>query len=195
MLHYSYFSSISRFPHKIVHPFQFFFCSLPSPYPTQSWNSEKKFWIHASSIDCGVRGGVGPVWIGKRPRNAKCPKTIVHDCSCVNYRSRTRVCLLHPVKSTQVTFHRATRVRFRAKANCRADASFKWPLITTSAGAQSIGKKKTNSIEISLKSSALWAVMMRLQKHRRERHIVGRSVIGNLGKFRLFLPDLWSFKS
>ena len=36
--------------------------------------------------------------------------------------------------------------------------------------------------------------MMRLQKHRRERHIVGRSVIGHLGKFRLFLSDLWSFK-
>ena len=177
-----------------MHPFKNFFAVRP-PLTLHKVETRKKFWIHASNIDCGVRGGVGPVWIGKRPRNAKCPKTFVHDCSCVNYRPRTRVCLLHPVKSTQVTFHRATRVRFRAKANCRADASFKWPLITTSAGAQSIGKKKTNSIEISLKSSALWAVMMRLQKHRRERHIVGRSVIGNLGKFRLFLSDLWSFKS
>ena len=41
------------------------------PHPIQSWNSEK-FWIHASSIVCGVRGGVGHVWIGKSdPRNAK----------------------------------------------------------------------------------------------------------------------------
>ena len=40
-----------------------------------------KFWIHASNIVCGLRGGVGPVWIGKRPRTQKCPKTFVHDCS------------------------------------------------------------------------------------------------------------------
>ena len=33
--------------------------------------TQKKFWIHASNIVCGVRGGVGPVCIGKRPRNAK----------------------------------------------------------------------------------------------------------------------------
>ena len=154
MLHYSYFSFISRFPHKMVHPFQ----------------------------NCGVRGGVGPVWIGKRPRNAKCPKTFVHDCSCVNYRPRTRVCLLHPVKSTQVTFHRATHVTLAL--------SDRWLRQVQVPKAS----EKKNSIEISLKSSALWAVMMRLQKHRRERHIVGRSVIGHLGKFRLFLSDLWSFK-
>ena len=45
--------------------------SLPSPY-TKS-KLEKKFWIYASNIVCGERGGggVGPVWIGKRPRKAK----------------------------------------------------------------------------------------------------------------------------
>ena len=90
---------ISRFPHKIVHPFQFFLqFALPPPYTKLKHG--KKFWIHTSNIDCGVRGGVGPMWIGKRPRAAKCPKTFVHDCSCVNYRPRARVCLLHPVKST-----------------------------------------------------------------------------------------------
>ena len=43
--------------------------SLPSPY-TKS-KLEKKFWIYASNIVCGEGGGVGPVWIGKRPRKAK----------------------------------------------------------------------------------------------------------------------------
>ena len=43
--------------------------SLPTPYAKLKLG--KKFWIHSSKIVCGVRGGVGPVGIGKRPRNAK----------------------------------------------------------------------------------------------------------------------------
>ena len=46
--------------------------SLPPPYTKMKL--EKKFWIYASNIVCGVGGGgvgLGPVWIGKRPRNAK----------------------------------------------------------------------------------------------------------------------------
>ena len=43
--------------------------SLPPPYTKLKLG--KKFWIHASNIVCGVREGVGPVWIGKCPRNAK----------------------------------------------------------------------------------------------------------------------------
>ena len=50
-----------------------FSCSSSFPNPVQSWNSEKKFWIHASNV-CGVREGVGPVWIAKRPRNAQVSK-------------------------------------------------------------------------------------------------------------------------
>ena len=42
----------------------------------------KKIWIHASNIVCGVRGGVGPVWIGKRPRNAK-----VSHVFCRNWKT------------------------------------------------------------------------------------------------------------
>ena len=70
VLQYSYFSVISRFPLKIVHPFRNFLAVLPSPnlYKVET---RKKIWIHASNIVCGVRGGVGPVWIGKCPRNAK----------------------------------------------------------------------------------------------------------------------------
>ena len=44
--------------------------SLPPPYTKLKLGSEK-FWIHASNIVCRVRGGFGPVWIGKHHRNAK----------------------------------------------------------------------------------------------------------------------------
>ena len=40
----------------------------PTLYKVETW---KKIWIHASNIVCGVRGGVGPVWTGNRPRNAR----------------------------------------------------------------------------------------------------------------------------
>ena len=43
--------------------------SLPPPYTKLKLG--KKFWIHLSNIVCGVRGGVGPEWSGKCPRNAK----------------------------------------------------------------------------------------------------------------------------
>ena len=39
-------------------------CSSPSPHPTQSWNSEKNARHTRPTIVCGVRGGVGSVWIG-----------------------------------------------------------------------------------------------------------------------------------
>ena len=36
--------------------------------------TRKKFWIHVSNIVCGVREGVGPVWIRKCPTmQIKCP--------------------------------------------------------------------------------------------------------------------------
>ena len=81
VLQYSFFSVISRFPLKTVHPFRKFLPVLPvlPPPPYTKLKLEKKFWIHLSNIVCGVRGGVGLVWIGKRPRNAKvfedfCPR-------------------------------------------------------------------------------------------------------------------------
>ena len=60
VLQYSYFSVISRFPLKTAHPFQNLLAVLPPPtlYKVETL---KKFWIHASNIVCGVRGGVGPV--------------------------------------------------------------------------------------------------------------------------------------
>ena len=70
MLQYAYFSVISRFPLKTVHHFRNFLALLPPP-TVYKVETGAKFWIHASNIVCGVRGGVGPVWIGRRPRNAK----------------------------------------------------------------------------------------------------------------------------
>ena len=52
--------------------------SLLPPY--RKLKLGKKFWIHVSNIVCGVREGVGPAWIEKRPEMQKCPKTFVHDC-------------------------------------------------------------------------------------------------------------------
>ena len=57
---YSYFSVISQFPLKTVHPFQNFLAVLPllTLYKVETL---KEFWIHASNTVCGMRGGVGPV--------------------------------------------------------------------------------------------------------------------------------------
>ena len=75
----SYFSVICRFPLKTVHPFRNFLALLPPP-TLYKVETRKTFWIHlvrspitltSSNIVCGVRGGVGPVWIGKRPREEK----------------------------------------------------------------------------------------------------------------------------
>ena len=69
ILQYLYFSVISRFLLKTVHPFRHFLVVLP-PRTLSKVETWKKFWVHASNIFCGVRGGVGPACIGKRPRNA-----------------------------------------------------------------------------------------------------------------------------
>ena len=64
------FLSFLGFSLKTVHLFRNFPAVLPPPalYKVETRNN---FWIHESNIVCAVRGGVGPVWIGKRPRNAK----------------------------------------------------------------------------------------------------------------------------
>ena len=55
---------------KTVQRFRNFLVVLPPP-PDTKLKLGKKFWIHESNIVCRVRGGAGPVWLGKRPRNAK----------------------------------------------------------------------------------------------------------------------------
>ena len=60
VLQYSYFCVISRFPLKAVERYRNFLAVLPPP-PYTKLKLGKKFRIPASNIDCGVRGGVGPV--------------------------------------------------------------------------------------------------------------------------------------
>ena len=55
--------------------------SSSSPSPTlYKVETRRKFWIHVFNIVCGVRGGVGPVWIGNASEMQRCPKTFVRDC-------------------------------------------------------------------------------------------------------------------
>ena len=79
VLQYSYFLSFLGSLLKRCILFENFLQS-PSPHPIQSWNP-KKFGIHVSNIVCVVRGGVRPVWIGKRPRNAKVSQDLVFQIS------------------------------------------------------------------------------------------------------------------
>ena len=69
-LQYSYFSVISRFPLKTVHPFRSFLAVLPPPnlYKVET---RKKFWIHASNIVCDVRGGGWTCVHWKSPQKRK----------------------------------------------------------------------------------------------------------------------------
>ena len=69
------FSVISRFPLKTVHSFRNFLAVLPPP-TLYKVETQKQFWIHASNIVCEVTGGVGPEWIGKRPRNESVPRLL-----------------------------------------------------------------------------------------------------------------------
>ena len=73
----SYFSVISGFPHKKVHPFRNFLAVLPSSHPIQ----KKKYWIHASNFICGVRAGLGLCELENAPEMQKYPETFVYDCS------------------------------------------------------------------------------------------------------------------
>ena len=75
ILQYSYFLLFLGSLLKQCSVFEIFFqFSLPPPYTQLKLG--KKIWIHASNIVCGVRGGVGPVGIGKRCRNATVPQDV-----------------------------------------------------------------------------------------------------------------------
>ena len=79
VLQYSYFSVTSRFPLKTVHHFRNSLAVLPSP-PYTKLKLGKKFWIQASNIVCGVRGGGDLCELENAQEAQKCPKTFVHDC-------------------------------------------------------------------------------------------------------------------
>ena len=76
VLQYSYFLSClgSLLQECILFEISLQFSLPPTPHPATLYKVEtgKKFWIHASNIVwCLLFVGVGPVWIVKRPRNAK----------------------------------------------------------------------------------------------------------------------------
>ena len=50
--------------------------SCSSPPTLYKVEIQKKFWIHASNIVCGVRGGVGPVWIGNAQKCKSVPRLL-----------------------------------------------------------------------------------------------------------------------
>ena len=72
-LQYSYVSVISRFPLKTVHLFRKFLAVLPPPTLYKDETRKKILDIRVQHCLWGGGGGVGlgPVWIGKHPRNAK----------------------------------------------------------------------------------------------------------------------------
>ena len=63
-----YFSVISRFTHNTLQPYRNFLTVPPPPTTLYDVESREKFGVHGSNIVCGVKRGVEPVWIGKRPR-------------------------------------------------------------------------------------------------------------------------------
>ena len=52
------------------------FLAVLSPPTLYKVETQKKFWIHASNIVCGVRGGVGPVWIGNAQKCKSVPRLL-----------------------------------------------------------------------------------------------------------------------
>ena len=72
-MQYSFFSVIlgSLIKQCILFEINFSCSSPPTLYKVETW---KKFWIHASNIVCGVRGGVGPVRIGNAQKCKSVPR-------------------------------------------------------------------------------------------------------------------------
>ena len=71
----------SRFPAlNAVNPFRNFLTVVPPP-TLYKVETRKKFWIHASNIVLGVRGGGWTCVHWKAPQKRKSvPRTFVHDC-------------------------------------------------------------------------------------------------------------------
>ena len=77
VLQYSYFSVISRFPLKTVHPFRNFLAVFLSPILYKVETLDKR--VQNSLWGEGV-GGLHLCELEKAPEMQKCPKTFVHDC-------------------------------------------------------------------------------------------------------------------
>ena len=79
VLQYSYFSVISRFPLKTVHPFHFL-AVVPSP---TLYKVETRYKILDTRVQhclCSEGRGLDLCALEIAPETQKCPKTLVHDC-------------------------------------------------------------------------------------------------------------------
>ena len=100
---HNYFFVISRFPHKTVHPFGNFLVVLPPPTLCKV-ETRKKILDTRVQHCLWVRGGAGPLWIGKRPRHAKCPKTFVHAGLSEKEVGRKKRAILRGFQACKVFF-------------------------------------------------------------------------------------------
>ena len=71
------FSVISGLPYKTERCFWNFLAVLPPStlYKVET-GKNSGYPVYASNFVCGVRGGVGPAWIGKHHRNASVPRLL-----------------------------------------------------------------------------------------------------------------------
>ena len=102
VLQYSYFSVISRFPLKTVHPFWKFLEVLPPP-TLYKVETRKKFWIDASNWG----EGLDLCELENAPEMQRCPKTFVHDCSS-SFCSISVLILLLVVQRQKKTIYKWT---------------------------------------------------------------------------------------
>ena len=80
VLQYSYFSVISRFPLKTVHPFRNFLAVLPPP-PYTKLKLGKNSGYTRPTLFVGWGEGLDLCELENAPEMQRCPKTFVHDCS------------------------------------------------------------------------------------------------------------------
>ena len=88
VLQYSYFSVISRFPLKTVHPFRIFLqFSLPPPYTKLKLGKNSGYTRPTLFVGWGE--GLDLCELENAPETQKYPKTFVHDCSSNNTNVKT----------------------------------------------------------------------------------------------------------
>ena len=79
-MQYSYFSAISRFPLKTVHPFRNFLAVFPLP-TLYKVETRKKFCLQrVQHCLWGEGRGLDLCELENAPKTQKCPKAFVHDC-------------------------------------------------------------------------------------------------------------------
>ena len=88
VLQYSYFSVISRFPLKTVHPFRNFLAVLPPP-TLYKVETRKTSGNTRPTVFVGWGEGLDLCELENAPETQTCPKTFVHACSSNNTNVKT----------------------------------------------------------------------------------------------------------